>query len=62
MQQPLALIGIHGTIFSEYEVHIQEYDFKIVFIFTLSIFFKKCENNESIFSFNYKIHNLHKFF
>ena len=61
MQQPLALIGIQGTIFSEHEV-FRVYDFEIVFIFTLSIFFKKCENNESIISFNYKIHNLHKFF
>ena len=55
MQQPLALIGIQGTIFSEHEV-FRVYDFEIVFIFTLSIFFKKCENNESIISFNYKIH------
>ena len=54
MQQPLAL-------FSEHEV-FRDYDFEIVFIFTLSIFFKKCENNESIISFKYKIHNLHKFF
>ncbi len=61
MQQPLALIGIQGTTFSEHEV-FRDYDFEIVFIFTLSIFFKKCENNESIISFNYKIHNLHKFF
>ncbi len=61
MQQPLALIAIQGTIFSEHEV-FRVYDFDIVFIFTLSIFFKKCENNESIISFNYKIHNLHKFF
>ncbi len=61
MQQPLALIAIQGTIFSEHEV-FRVYDFEIVFIFTLSIFFKKCENNESIISFNYKIHNLHKFF
>ncbi len=61
MQQPLALIGIQGTIFSEHEV-FRVHDFEIVFIFTLSIFFKKCENNESIISFNYKIHNLHKFF
>ena len=59
MQQPLALIGIQGTIFSEHEV-FRVYDFEIVFIFTLSIFFKKYENNEC--SFNYKIHNLHKFF
>ncbi len=51
MQQPLALIGIQGTIFSEHEV-FRVYDFEIVFIFTLSIFFKKCENNESIVSFN----------
>ena len=56
MQQPLALIGIQGTIFSEHEV------FRDCFHFILSIFFKKCENNESIISFNYKIHNLHKFF
>ncbi len=62
MQQPLALIGIQGTIFSEHEVQFRVYDFEIVFIFTLSIFFKKYENNESIISFNYKIHNLHKFF
>ena len=61
MQQPLALIGIQGTIFSEHEV-FRVYDFEIVFIFTLSIFFKKCENNESIISFNYKIRNLHKCF
>ena len=61
MQQPLALIGIQGTIFSEHEV-FRVHDFEIVFIFTLSILFKKCENNESIISFNYKIHNLHKFF
>ncbi len=61
MQQPLALIGIQGTIFSEHEV-FRVYDFEIVFIFTLSIFFKKCENNESIINFNYKIHNLHNFF
>ena len=61
MQQPLALIGIQGTIFSVHEV-FRVHDFEIVFIFTLSIFFKKCENNESIISFNYKIHNLHKFF
>ncbi len=60
MQQPLALIGIQGTIFSKHEV-FWVYDFEIVFIFTLSIFFKKCENNESIISFNYKIHNLHNF-
>ena len=60
MQQPLALIGIQGTIFSEHEV-FRVHDFEIVFIFTLSIFFKKCEN-KSIISFNYKIHNLHKFF
>ena len=46
MQQPLALIGIQGTIFSEHEV-FRVHDFEIVFIFTLSIFFKKCENNES---------------
>ena len=46
MQQPLALIGIQGTIFSEHEV-FRVYDFEIVFIFTRSIFFKKCENNES---------------
>ena len=39
MQQPLALIGIQGTIFSEHEV-FRVYDFEIVFIFTLSIFFK----------------------
>ncbi len=55
------LIGIQGTIFSEHEV-FRVHDFEIVFIFTLSIFFKKCENNESIISFNYKIHNLHKCF
>ncbi len=61
MQQPLALIGIQGTIFSEHEV-FRVYDLEIVFIFTLSIFFKKRENNESIMSFNYKIHNLHKKF
>ncbi len=60
MQRPLTLIGIQGTIFSEHEV-FRVYDFEIVFNFTLSIFFKKCENNESIISFNYKIHNLHKF-
>ncbi len=42
MQQPLALIGIQGTIFSEHEV-FRDYDFEIVFIFTLSIFFRKCE-------------------
>ena len=57
MQQPLALIGIQETIFSEHEVfrvYDFERDFEIVFIFTLSIFFKKCENNESIISFNYK--------
>ena len=42
---PLALIGIQGTIFSEHEV-FRVYDFEIVFIFTLSIFFKKFENNE----------------
>ncbi len=60
MQQPLALIGIQGTILSEHEVFRVD-DFEI-FIFTLSIFFKKCENNESIISFNYRIHNLHKFF
>ncbi len=36
---------------------------KIVVIFTLSIFLqKKCENNEKIMSFNYKIYNLHSFF
>ena len=52
MQQPLALIGIEGTIFSEHEV-FQVYDFELVFIFTLSIFFKKCENNESIISFKF---------
>ncbi len=58
MQQPLALIGIQGTIFSEHEVlRVYDFDFEIVFIFTLSIFFKKCENNESIISFNYKLHN-----
>ena len=57
----LILIGIQGTIFSEHEA-FRVYDFEIVFIFTLSIFFKKYENNESIISFNYKIHNLHKFF
>ncbi len=63
MQQPLALIGIQGTIFSEHEVfRVYDFDFEIVFIFTLSIFFKKCENNESIISFNYKLHNLHNFF
>ena len=57
-----ALIGIQGTIFSEHEV-FRVYDFEIVFIFTLSIFFKKREKyNESIMSFNYKIHNLHKKF
>ncbi len=39
MQQPLALIGIQGTIFSEHEV-FRVYDFEIVFIFTLSIFSK----------------------
>ncbi len=39
MQQPLALIGSQGTIFSEHEVY-RVYDFEIVFIFTLSIFFK----------------------
>ncbi len=62
MQQPLVLIGIQGSIFSEHEV-FRVYDFEIVFIlYTLSIFFKKCENNESIISFNYKIHNLPKFF
>ncbi len=57
----LAVIGIQGTIFSEHEV-FRVYDFKIVFILTLSIFFKNCENNESIISFNYKINNFHKFF
>ncbi len=62
MQQPLALIGIQGTTFSEHEEVFRDYDFEIVFIFTLSLFFKKCENNESIISFNYKIHNLHNFF
>ena len=31
MQQPLALIGIQGTIFSEHEV-FRVYDFEIVFI------------------------------
>ncbi len=40
MQRPLALIGIQGTIFSEHEV-FRVYDFEIVFICTLSIFFKK---------------------
>ncbi len=53
MQQPLALIGIQGTILSEHEV-FRVYDFEIVFIFTLSIFLKTCENNESIISFNYQ--------
>ena len=50
-----------GTIFSEHEV-FRVYDFEIVFIFTLSIFFKKYENDEIVISFNYKIHNLHSFF
>ncbi len=48
------------AIFSEHEV-FRVYDFEIVFIFTLSIFFKKYKNDESITSFNYKIHNLHNF-
>ncbi len=40
MQQPLALIAIQGTIFSEHEV-FQVYDFEIVFIFyTFNIFQK----------------------
>ncbi len=40
MQQPLALIGIQGNIFSEHEV-FRVYDFEIVFIFTLSEYFSK---------------------
>ena len=55
MQQPLALASKEL-----YFPHMKY--FEIVFIFTLSIFFKKCENNENVISFNYKIHNLHKCF
>ena len=58
---PRLITGIQGAIFSEHEV-FRVYDFEIVSIFILSIFFKKCEINESIISFNYKIHNLHKCF
>ena len=39
MQQPLALIGVQGTIFSEHEV-FRVYDFEIVFIFTLVLITK----------------------
>ena len=39
MQQPLALIGIQGTIFSEHEV-FRVYDFEIVFIFHFQYFSK----------------------
>ena len=55
MQQPLALVS-KQPYFPNMKY------FKIVVIFTLSIFLqKKCENNEKIMSFNYKIYNLHSF-
>ncbi len=55
MQQPLALVSK--------QLYFPNMKYlKIVVIFTLSIFLqKKCENNEKIMSFNYKIYNLHSF-
>ncbi len=50
MQQLLALIGIQGTIFSEHEV-FRVYDFEIVFIFTLSIFFKNVKIMKVLYKF-----------
>ena len=48
MQQPLALIGTRGTIFSEHEVS-RVNDFESMFSFLhFQYFFKKCEINESI--------------
>ena len=49
-------IGIKTTIFSEHEVFEDCYHF-----YPIDIFAKKCENNEKIMSFNYKIYNLHSF-
>ena len=47
-------IGIQRTIFSEHEVFGDCCNFYPVFA-------KKCENNEKIISFYYKINNLHTF-
>ncbi len=55
MQQPLALV-FKTTIFSEHEV-LED----CCYFYPLDIFAKKCENNENIMSFNYKIYNLHTF-
>ena len=49
-------ISIQTTIFSEDEVFEDCCHFC-----PLDIFAKKCENNEKIMSFNYKIYNLHSF-
>ena len=50
-------LDIQGTIFSEHEVFRDCCHF-----YTIHIFAKKCENNENIIRFNYKIYNLHIFF
>ena len=50
-------IGIQRTIFSEHEVFGDCGNF---YPFTLFLQ-KKCENNEKIISFYYKINNLHTF-
>ena len=49
-------IGIQTTIFSEHKVFEDCCHF-----YPFDIFAKKCENNEKIMSFNYKIYNLHSF-
>ncbi len=49
-------IGIQTTIFSEHEVFEDCCHF-----YHFHIFAKKCENNEKIMSFNYKIYNFHSF-
>ena len=54
MQQPLALVSK--------QLYFPNMKYlKIVIFYPFDIFAKKCENNEKIMSFNYKIYNLHSF-
>ena len=50
-------LGIQGTIFSEHEVFRDCFHFYTSFRY----FCKKCENNEKIISYNYKIHSCTNF-
>ncbi len=56
MHAAIPRIGIQTFIFSEHEVFED-----CCLFYPFDIFAKKCENNEKIISFNYKIYNLQFF-